>query len=110
MLASVIESLHTSDFFTRHKTSSQTVNDLYRAFNRMILLKISDLEQGNMANDQIVAFLNYCIHHQKIILSTKNTDINFLKCFCFHLYQFLLVDDELVKNDALNVSFSFVFW
>ncbi|KAI9493852.1 hypothetical protein BDB00DRAFT_938645 [Zychaea mexicana] len=103
LLASVIESLHTSDFFARHKTSSQTINELYRSFNRMILLKISDLEQGNMAADQIIAFLNYCIHHQKIILSTRNTDINFLKCFCYHLYQFLLVDDDLVKNDAANI-------
>ncbi|KAG0176918.1 hypothetical protein DFQ29_005470 [Apophysomyces sp. BC1021] len=99
LLATVLEALH-RDFSSRNE---QTVGVLYRAFNRMVLLKISDLEQGDFSTEQIVAFLNYCIHHQKIILSTRNTDNEFLRSFCYHLYQFLLVNDDAVKNDSINI-------
>lgn len=104
LLASILERLISPEFSGRSKPSNQTLQILYRSFNRMILLKISDLEQVDMPAEQIVAFLNYCIHHQKIILSARNTDLEFLRCFCYHLYQFLLVDDNTVKMDAANVS------
>lgn len=104
LLASILERLISPEFSGKSKPSNQTLQILYRSFNRMILLKISDLEQVDMPAEQIVAFLNYCIHHQKIILSARNTDLEFLRCFCYHLYQFLLVDDNTVKIDAANVS------
>lgn len=104
LLASILENLHASDFFGRSGPSSQTVTALYKAFNRMILLKLFDLEQNDLATEQTTAFLTYCIHHQKIILSARNTDLDFLRCFCYHLYQFLLSDNDAVKNDAASVS------
>lgn len=105
LLASIMENLQSPDFYARYGPSSpQTVATFYKSFNRMILLKISDLEQEDMPSEQISAFLNYCIHHQKIILSSRNTDLNFLRCFCYHLYLFLLFDDENIKNDAANVN------
>ncbi|KAI8342552.1 hypothetical protein BC941DRAFT_345396 [Chlamydoabsidia padenii] len=108
LLATILETLYSMDtgggsFVGRRGPSDQTASTLYKAFNRMVLLKISDLEQGGMEANQIVAFLNYCIHHQKIILSDKNTDQEFLRCFCYHLYQFLSSSDDTIKNDALNV-------
>jgi nitrite reductase/ring-hydroxylating ferredoxin subunit len=109
LLATILETLYSMDnggggLVGRRGISDQTASTLYRAFNRMVLLKISDLEQGGMESDQIVAFLNYCIHHQKIILSGRNTDQEFLRCFCYHLYQFLSSSDDAIKKDALNVS------
>ncbi|KAI9309603.1 hypothetical protein BJ944DRAFT_154039 [Cunninghamella echinulata] len=104
LLATILEALNTLETNTsRRGSSEQTTSTLLKAFNRMVLLKISDLEQGDMMADQIRAFLNYCIHHQKIIFSVKNTDQEFLRCFCYHLYQFLLSNDANIKNDALNV-------
>ncbi|KAI9318572.1 hypothetical protein BX666DRAFT_1855381 [Dichotomocladium elegans] len=102
LLASVIECIHSSSISGRYKANNQIVVSLYRSFNRMILLKMSDLEQANMPIDPTVAFLDYCIHHQKLILSSKNTDMDFLRCFCYHLYRFLLVDDTTIKTDAAN--------
>ncbi|ORZ26124.1 hypothetical protein BCR42DRAFT_315828 [Absidia repens] len=108
LLATILETLYSMDtggggLVGRRGLSDQTISTLYKAFNRMVLLKISDLEQGGMEVGQIVAFLNYCIHHQKIILSTRNTDQEFLRCFCYHLYQFLSSPDDTIKMDALNV-------
>ncbi|KAI8092540.1 uncharacterized protein BX664DRAFT_259855 [Halteromyces radiatus] len=105
LLATILETLHSLDGtgIMGRRGLSDTVATLYRAFNRMVLLKISDLEQGDMVADQIGAFLNYCIHHQKIILSPKNTDQEFLRCFCYHLYQFLSSSNQTISNDALNV-------
>lgn len=105
LLASIMENFQSPEFYARYGPSStQTTAMFYKSFNRMILLKISDLEQEDMPSEQISAFLNYCIHHQKIILSSRNTDLNFLRCFCYHLYLFLLFDDENIRNDAANVS------
>ncbi|KAL0082183.1 hypothetical protein F4703DRAFT_1739478 [Phycomyces blakesleeanus] len=102
LLASVLESLNTNNTSSRYGPSENTITMLYRAFNRMILLKISELEQGVIDSEQISAFLGYCIHHQKIILSPKNTDMEFLRCLCYHLYQFLMMHDDNVRADAAN--------
>ncbi|KAF7722919.1 hypothetical protein EC973_002599 [Apophysomyces ossiformis] len=106
LLATVLETLH-RDSSSRN---DQTVGMLYHAFNRMLLLRISELEQGDFVPEEIVAFLNYCIHHQKIILSTRNSDNEFLRSFCYHLYQFLLSNDDAVKGEAINDIDSFFVW
>lgn len=106
LLATVLETLNALETNTNKRgTNDQTISTLLKSFNRMVLLKISDLEQSDMAADQTGAFLNYCIHHQKIIFSVKNNDQEFLRCFCYHLYQFLLSSNVNIKNDALNVSY-----
>ncbi|KAI7869796.1 hypothetical protein BDF14DRAFT_279034 [Spinellus fusiger] len=103
LLASVLEALHSISFTSRSTPLESSLTSLYRAFNRMILLKISELEQSDSEPEQISAFLSYCIHHQKIILSAKNVDMEFLRCLCYHLYQFLIMNIPSVRVDAMNV-------
>jgi hypothetical protein len=103
LLATLLEILH-MDEFNYYGPTDPSMSRLYRAFNRMILVKISDLEHGDLDSVKIVAFLEYCIHHQKIILSPKNGDIEFLKCFCYHLYRYLISNDEKIRDAAANVS------
>lgn len=107
LLATLLEILHTDEFNGRYGIHDNSVSTLYRAFNRMILVKISDLEHGELDALKTVAFLEYCIHHQKIILSPKNNDMDFLRCFCYHLYRYLLSNDEKIRDAAANVSFLF---
>lgn len=104
LLATLLEILHMDEFNSRYGTNDASIHTIYRAFNRMILVKISDLEHGELDALKTVAFLDYCIHHQKIILSAKNSDIEFLKCYCYHLYRYLLSSDDRVKDSAANVS------
>lgn len=108
LLATLLEILHTDEFNGRSGHHDSSVSTLYRSFNRMILVKISDLEHGELDALKTVAFLEYCIHHQKIILSSKNNDMDFLKCFCYHLYRYLLSSDEKIRDAAANVSLFFV--
>ena len=104
LLATLLELLHSDNVVNRYNANDTPVITLYRAFNRMILVKISDLESGDQESIKTVAFLDYCIHHQKIILSSKNADMDFLRCFCYHLYRYLLSNDRRVKDSAANVS------
>ncbi|GAN06509.1 beige/BEACH domain-containing protein [Mucor ambiguus] len=103
LLATLLEILHTDEFNSRYGVNDVSVVAIYRAFNRMILVKISDLEHGDLDSLKTVAFLDYCIHHQKIILSAKNNDMEFLKCFCYHLYRYLLSNDDKVCDAAANM-------
>lgn len=104
LLATLLEFLHIEKYYKLYTGNDPAVSAIYRSFNRMILLKISDLEHTDSDPTKTVEFLDYCIHHQKIISSSKNTDMEFLKCFCYHLYLFLLANDSRVKDSAVNVS------
>ena len=106
LLATLLEILHV-DEFNRYGVGDPSIVTIYRAFNRMILVKISDLEHGELDATKTVAFLEYCIHHQKIILSAKNGDVEFMKCFCYHLYRYLLSNNEKIRDAAANVSVGF---
>ncbi|KAL9550165.1 hypothetical protein PS6_005689 [Mucor atramentarius] len=103
LLATLLEILHMDEFSSRYSANDASVVAIYRAFNRMILVKISDLEHGDLDSLKTVAFLDYCIHHQKIILSAKNNDMEFMKCFCYHLYRYLLSNDDKVRDSAANM-------
>lgn len=108
LVATLLEILHSDKYVNRYGANDASVQTLYRAFNRMILVKISDLEHGELDSVKTVAFLDYCIHHQKIILSSKNNDMEFLKCFCYHLYRYLLSNDDKIKDSAANVSANYI--
>ncbi|RUS14042.1 hypothetical protein BC938DRAFT_477562, partial [Jimgerdemannia flammicorona] len=102
-LAAILETLQSFESVGIKGASDQSLSTLYRAFNRIIMLKFSDLEQGDMNANNIITLLNKCIYHQKIILSVYNTDNEFLRCLCYHLYKFMLFADESVRATAMNV-------
>ncbi|CEG78631.1 hypothetical protein RMATCC62417_13208 [Rhizopus microsporus] len=102
LLASILEILHSDSLYSRCSANDTSIVTIYRSFNRMILAKISDLEYGDNPM-KVAAFLDYCIHHQKIILSAKNTDGEFLRCFCYHLYYYLQSANGQVKDAAANI-------
>ncbi|KAI8082151.1 hypothetical protein BDF21DRAFT_338087 [Thamnidium elegans] len=103
LLATILEILHMDEFYSKYGSNDSSLVTLYRAFNRMILVKISDLEYGELDTIKTTAFLEYCMHHQKIILSAKNSDMEFMKCFCYHLYRYLLSNDDKVRDAAANM-------
>lgn len=74
---------------------------IYRSLNRMIIVKMSNIEGDPV---KISNFLDHCIHHQKIILSGKNEDVEFISCFCYQLYTYTTLPDIKVKDAAVNVS------
>ncbi|KAI9243795.1 hypothetical protein BY458DRAFT_448104 [Sporodiniella umbellata] len=100
LLATLLEMLQFDEY--EYSASDSLLNGFYRPFNRVILARISDLEyEGDLT--KVAAFLDYCIHHQKVILSPKNTDMEFIKCFCYHLYYYLQSTDRQVKDSAASI-------
>ncbi|KAJ2958896.1 hypothetical protein NQZ79_g5615 [Umbelopsis isabellina] len=100
LLATILE-LYQSE--AEGKVNKTAVLALFKAFNRMILLRISDLDSGKASPIQIVDFLNHCIHHQKILFNASNTDMDFLRCFCYHLYIFMQIRDPTVQATTMNL-------
>ncbi|KAG1474371.1 hypothetical protein G6F56_000395 [Rhizopus delemar] len=102
LLTTLLEYLHSGEHNNRYSANNSSIISFYQSLNRMILTQMSALEH-NEKTVKITAFLNYCIHHQKVILSEKNTDIEFLKCFCYCLYNYLQSSDDKVKDAATNM-------
>ncbi|CAM0141774.1 unnamed protein product [Umbelopsis sp. WA50703] len=100
LLATILE-LYQSE--AEGKVNKTAVLALFKAFNRMILLRISDLDSGKASPKQIVDFLNHCIHHQKILFNASNTDMDFLRCLCYHLYIFMQIREPTVQATTMNL-------
>jgi hypothetical protein len=106
LLATILETWQTTANDKYSSSSQQAINVLFKAFNRMVLLRISDLDTNTASANQIVDFLNYCVHYQKLVLSSANTDMDFLRCFCYHLYTFMRIRDPTVQATTMNVRIS----
>ncbi|KAI8967890.1 hypothetical protein BDF20DRAFT_828851 [Mycotypha africana] len=103
LLATILEILHTDSFTGYYGGNDASVMLLYKSFNRMVIAKLSDLEYNNFEPAKIDEFIHHCIHHQRIILSAKNTDLELLKCFCYHLYRYLFVADNKIRDAATSL-------
>jgi beige protein homolog 1 len=103
LLATILETWQTTVNEKYSSSSQQAINALFKAFNRMVLLRISDLNATTASANEIVDFLNYCVHYQKLLLSPANTDMDFLRCFCYHLYTFMRIRDLTVQATTMNV-------
>jgi hypothetical protein len=104
LLATILETCQIYMEGKFNSSSQHAINALFKAFNRMVLLRISDLDANSASANQIVDFLNHCVHHQKILLSSENYDMDFLRCFCYHLYTFMQIRDPSVQATTMNVS------
>ncbi|CAG8445955.1 14997_t:CDS:10 [Cetraspora pellucida] len=90
------------------ETNGKRVNDqwiaaLYRSLDRMILFKLSEIENTSADASIITEVLEKLIYNQRVILSPYNTDVDFLRCLCYHLYKFLIYDSQDVKTNSTNV-------
>ncbi|KAI9289228.1 hypothetical protein BC943DRAFT_300701 [Umbelopsis sp. AD052] len=103
LLATILETWQTTVNEKYSSSSQQAISFLFKAFNRMVLLRISDLDATTASANQIVDFLNYCVHYQKLLLSSANTDLDFLRCFCYHLYLFMRIRDPTVQATTMNL-------
>ncbi|CAB4400230.1 unnamed protein product [Rhizophagus irregularis] len=82
------------------RASDQWIVSLYRSLNRTILFGLSEMDKMPIDADEI---LDKMIYHQKVIFSQYNTDIEFLKCLCYHLYKCLLYDNQEIKAISTNI-------
>lgn len=101
----VLEGIQRIDNANGKRASDQWIISLYRSLNRIILFGLSEIDQMQIDASVTDEILDKMIYHQKVIFSPYNTDIDFLKCLCYHLYKCLLYDDQEIKTTSTNVSF-----
>lgn len=104
----VLEGIQRIDDSNGKRTSDQWSNTLYRSLDRIILFKLSEIDPASTEASVIIEILEKLIYHQKVIFSPLNTDLDFLKCLCYHLYKFLLNDHQEVKTNSTSVSFPLI--
>ncbi|CAI2171444.1 16368_t:CDS:10 [Funneliformis geosporum] len=102
-LTIVLEGIQHTDDAIGKRSSDQCINSLYRSLNRIILFGLSEIDQMSIDASIIDEILDKIIYHQKVIFSPYNTDIDFLKCLCYHLYKCLLYDNQEIRTTSTNI-------
>lgn len=91
---------------------SQTVTNLRAVVSRLVLFRLSELEDPKSDPKKVVDFLGKIMYWQAVILSPENTDSEFTRLICYLLYTRLIGQRDDIKLAAANVGFlqSFCYW
>lgn len=84
---------------------SQTVTNLRTVVSRLVLFRLSELEDPKSDAKKAVDFLGKIMYWQAVILSPENTDGEFTRLILYLLYTRLISQREDIKLAAVNVSF-----
>jgi hypothetical protein len=83
---------------------SQSVSSLRSAVSRIVLFRLSELDDAKSDTKEIVDFLGKMMYWQAVILSPDNTDGEFTRLICYLLYTRLIDQRDYLKIAAANVS------
>ena len=82
---------------------SQTVASLRVAVSRLVLFRLSELDDPKSDSQQVVGFLGKMMYWQAVILSPENTEGEFTRLICYLLYTRLIDQQQDIKLAAANV-------
>jgi beige protein homolog 1 len=82
---------------------SNAILTVRSVFLRLILLRLSELDDAGNEEKQVVSFLDKLMYWQTIILSTTEGDFEFLRLICYLLYTKLIDPRERVRLAAANL-------
>lgn len=105
-VGTVLEYLQRSDVSKMKsvRLCSQSVNNLRNVLSRVVLFRLSELEDSKTDPRQIVAFLDKMMYWQAVILSPENTDGEFTRLICYLLYTRIIDQRAELKKAAADVS------
>lgn len=90
---------------------NQTIMNLRTVVSRLVLFRLSELEDPKSDAKKVVNFLGKIMYWQAVILSPENTDGEFTRLILYLLYTRLIGQSEDIKLAAVNVGFrSFGDW
>lgn len=84
---------------------SQTIANLRTVVSRLVLFRLSELEDPKSDAKTVVNFLGKIMYWQAVILSPENTDGEFTRLILYLLYTRLINQNEDIKLAAVNVCF-----
>jgi len=82
---------------------SLSLGSLRSTFHRLVLFRLSELQDTGDKVFEVVEFLNKMMYWQNILLSPENQDENFTKLLCYLLYTRLVDVRDQVRLAAANV-------
>jgi hypothetical protein len=82
---------------------AQSVTNLRSVVSRIVLFRLSELDDPKADPKHIVEFLNKMMYWQTVILSPDNTDGEFTRLICYLLYTRLIDQRHDLKVAAANV-------
>ena len=92
LITIVLEGVQHIEDNNGRRANDSWISSLYRSLNRLILFKLSQLDQTSNDGGIINELLEKFIYNQKIIFGPYNPDVDFLKCLCYYLYKFLFFE------------------
>ena len=101
----VLEYLQRSDVakIKSVRLCSQAVTAVRTVFMRVVLLRLSELDDMDTDEKSAVSFLDRLTYWQTIILSPENTEGDFLRLICYLLYTNLIDSREKIRLAAANL-------
>ncbi|KAL7271913.1 Beige protein-like 1 [Rhizina undulata] len=82
---------------------SQTLADLRAVVSRLVLFRLSELDDPKTDAKNIVDFLGKMMYWQAVILSPENTDGEFTRLLCYLLYTRLIDKRREIKQAAADM-------
>ncbi|KAH0562402.1 hypothetical protein GP486_002903, partial [Trichoglossum hirsutum] len=82
---------------------SQAISTIRLVFLRVVLLRLSELDEPGTQEKQALSFLDKLLYWQTIILSPDNTEAGFLRLICYLLYTKLIDPREEIRLAAANL-------
>ena len=79
-----------------YKSELQSIG-FFKQMNRLLLFLFEKLMVISMSKEVETLYLKL-LNHVKLFFDSRNTDLDFLKCVCFHIYSYLS-DSCLVKRE-----------
>ena len=89
---------------------AQNISALRSAVSRLVLFRLSELDDSKSEPKHIVEFLGTMMYWQAVILSPDNTDGEFTRLICYLLYTRLIDQREDLKIAAANVRYNAFSW
>jgi len=93
---------------------TQTLTTLRATVGRLVLFRLSELDDLAAESKQIIGFLQKIMYWQAIILSPENNDGEFTRLICYLLYSRLIDDRHNIRLAGADVGVTLnsplVFW
>ncbi|KAL2062245.1 hypothetical protein VTL71DRAFT_6511 [Oculimacula yallundae] len=82
---------------------SQAITSIKSVFLRVVLLRLSELDNAQVPEDEAVAFMDKLLYWQTVLLSSDVSEDNFLKLICYQLYLKLVDSRDRIRLAAANL-------
>lgn len=82
---------------------SQAILSIKTVFLRVVLLRLSELDNPDVPEGETLAFLNKLLYWQTVVLSSELSDDDFLRLICYQLYLKLVDSREQIRLAAANL-------